>query len=94
MNADFPLRFYKSGILSSADLCRSNPPFDHAIMLVGYAIETITIIGPPTTKTVCKWAKASEKKDKLCKNPDSVYDEIKKTCCATIIIKPGVPTVV
>ena len=45
--AGSPFRFYKSGILTSADLC---PDFylDHAVIIVGYAVEENTIIGPPT----------------------------------------------
>ena len=93
------LRFYSSGVLTSADLCPSEfSQLNHALIIVGYSIEEINIIGPPTYQTICKQATLLEYKAKTCKGPVSVFTEIRKTlwpqCCKEVEVKPGTTTVV
>ena len=70
-------RYYKSGVLSSANGCPTR--LDHAVLAVGLATETVTIPGEKgTTTKTCRRAKRRERRAKSC--PGDAYYR-RKRCC-------------
>ena len=70
-------RYYKSGILTSANGCPTS--LDHAVVAVGVDSEEVTITTEGTSSTTCRKATRSERRAKTCQGGD--YR--RRKCCET-----------
>ena len=79
---DIGFFFYRKGIYSDED-CPTGEYHNHAMVIVGYGVETTTVVVTEGTEsTTCRKAKREEKKKKSCKYGGTFSGKDK--CCTTV----------
>lgn len=78
-------QFYRSGIMDEDSYCPDSVYHNHSIVIVGYGVETDSVvIEPAKTETTCRAATSRERKKRRCFDGTRMVN--RRECCSTTVV--------